>query len=184
MTEAERTRISKFLSLVLRHEPSKLRLTLDSAGWVPIADLLAALARASRPLSRADLDEVVSLNSKSRFAISPDGLSIRASQGHSVPVDLAYAPSDPPPALYHGTVAAALAAIRRDGLLRMSRHHVHLSPDTATALAVGSRRGAPVLLTIAASRMRAAGHLFYLSANSVWLTTSVPPEFITFPAGC
>ncbi|HEY4244934.1 MAG TPA: RNA 2'-phosphotransferase [Kofleriaceae bacterium] len=182
MTDAELTRISKFLSLVLRHEPAKIGIALDAAGWVPIADLLAGLARANRALTRAQLDDVVATNSKQRFALSPDGLSIRASQGHSVDVDLAYAPAEPPPRLYHGTVARSLPAIRASGLLKMARHHVHLSPDEATARLVGARRGSPVILVVDAAAMRAAGHLFFLSANGVWLVAAVPPAFLAFPS--
>ncbi|HEU5057417.1 MAG TPA: RNA 2'-phosphotransferase [Kofleriaceae bacterium] len=177
----ERTRVSKFLSLVLRHRPEVIGLELDPAGWAEIDALLERCRAHGRPLSRELLEEIVATSPKQRFAISDDGRRVRASQGHSLEVELGYAPSQPPALLFHGTVAASLPAIRAGGLQKMGRHHVHLSPDAATARAVGMRRGPPVVLAIAAGRMHRAGHLFFRSANGVWLTEHVPPGYIQFP---
>lgn len=173
--------ISKFLSLILRHKPEAVGLALGEGGWVAVEELLAALARHGRPLGRAELAAIVAGNDKQRFAFSADGSMIRASQGHSVAVDLGYAPATPPERLYHGTVARFLPSIRAEGLRRGQRHHVHLSADAATAVRVGARRCEAVVLTVAAGRMAAAGHEFFLSANGVWLTAQVPPGFILFP---
>jgi putative RNA 2'-phosphotransferase len=175
-------RLSKFLSFVLRHRPDAVGIELDAQGWVEIEVLVQRCREQGRALSREQIEEVVATNNKRRFAISEDGLRIRASQGHSIEIDLGYAPAEPPELLFHGTVAAALGAIRAGGLERMKRHHVHLSPDVATARAVGARRGRPVILRIAAAQMARDGHLFFLSANGVWLTERVPPEYIEFPA--
>jgi len=175
------THTSKFLSLVLRHRPEKIGLRLDEAGWVSVAELLAALARHNHPLSESSLHEIVAACSKQRFVLSEDGSRIRASQGHSVSVDLGYSPATPPGLLYHGTVARSLPAIEAMGLIKGNRHHVHLSPDIQTATIVARRRGAPVLLTVDAAAMNAAGHAFFLSANGVWLTNHVPASFIQFP---
>jgi putative RNA 2'-phosphotransferase len=175
----EQVRLSKRLSLVLRHRPEVAGLTLDPNGWVPVAELLAALR-----ISRADLDAVVAGNDKSRFALAAgaDGVErIRASQGHSrrVPVDLGLPAVTPPATLFHGTPRGNLASIMRDGLRSRSRHHVHLSPDVATALAVGRRRAAEVVvLEVAAGALAAAGQVFHHSANGVWLTPAVPPEYL------
>ena len=170
-------RISRRLSYVLRHDPASVGLTLDAQGWVAVDDLLAALA-----LSRAELDAVVAGNDKRRYAVRPGPSGrdeIRASQGHSVPVDLDLEAVPPPPVLYHGTSAAALPSIRARGLERGGRHHVHLSPDVTTAHAVGGRRrGEVAILAVDAAAMAAAGHLFYRSANGVWLTDHVPPEHL------
>jgi putative RNA 2'-phosphotransferase len=152
---------------------------LDANGWVPVPDFLAALR-----ITRAELDAVVAGNDKSRFAVGtgPDGVErIRASQGHSsrVAVDLDLPPAEPPAVLYHGTPAANLPSIMRDGLRPGSRHHVHLSPDTATARIVGVRRSSDVaILRIDAAAMAAAGHVFHRSANGVWLTAAVPPSHL------
>jgi putative RNA 2'-phosphotransferase len=181
MDEKERTRRSKFLSLVLRHQPEVIGVALDDAGWIEVETLLRALADHGRPLDRAALDELVATSPKQRFAYSDDGRRIRASQGHSVEVELGYQPAEPPPLLFHGTFPGALAAIRADGLSKMSRHHVHLSADRATAIQVGGRRGQPIILEVDAAAMRGAGHLFFRSANGVWLTESVPPGFLRFP---
>jgi putative RNA 2'-phosphotransferase len=170
-------KISKRMSKALRHEPARVGLTLDPAGWVPVTEFLAAMR-----IDRATLDEVVGGNDKQRFAVAvgEDGVErIRANQGHSVPVELGLAAAEPPEELFHGTAAAALSSIQASGLNRGGRHHVHLSPDTATARRVGARRGgAVVILTVLAGEMARAGHVFYRSDNGVWLADAVPPEFI------
>jgi putative RNA 2'-phosphotransferase len=180
MTEVDQQRLvklSKRLSKVLRHDPARAGLTLDEGGWIPVADLLAALR-----IGRADLDAVVAGNDKQRFAIArgSDGVErIRASQGHSVPVDLGLAPIPPPDRLYHGTGTAALASIRVTGIHRGRRHHVHLSADRDTAHRVGARRGGTVaIIPVDAAAMSWDGHLFYRSANGVWLTDEVPARYL------
>lgn len=182
MTPAQTTSASKFLSLVLRHQPATAHITLDAAGWAGVDELLAGCAKAGRAITRADLDHVVSTNTKKRFEFSADGTRIRASQGHSVEVDLAYEPEEPPTVLYHGTATRFLDAIRQQGLMKMQRHHVHLSGEIKMTLEVGGRHGKPVLLTILAAAMREAGHTFYRSTNGVWLVEHVPVQFIRFPA--
>jgi len=172
------TRHSKFLSLVLRHEPAAADVELDEAGWVGVEELLKGCARHGHRMSRADLERIVATNAKQRFAFSDDGTRIRANQGHSVEVELGLPEAEPPAVLYHGTVDAALGGIFREGIRRGARHDVHLSPDVETATKVGSRRGKPVILSIDAAGMRAAGHTFRVSANGVWLTAHVPPEFV------
>lgn len=172
---------SKFLSLVLRHQPEAIGLTLDANGWAEVDELLDKAQQAGTRLSRELLERVVSENDKKRFAFSEDGNRIRASQGHSVEVDLALPPTEPPELLYHGTAQRSVESIQMSGLHSASRQHVHLSPDTQTAIKVGSRHGKPVVLVIRAGEMWRGGHPFYLSANGVWLTATVPVEFITFP---
>lgn len=169
---------NKFLSLILRHAPEKIGLVLDAQGWADIGQLLARAARHGRRLSREQLDDVVARDSKTRYAISDDGLRIRANQGHSLAtVDIAL----PPAMLYHGTASRFVEAIRVAGLLSGSRNHVHLSASRETAVAVGARHGKPVVLTVDAAAMQAQGHVFYVSANGVWLTQAVPVGFIGFP---
>lgn len=172
------TRISKFLSLVLRHEPHKAGVTLDAAGWVDVDDLIRGCAAAGVSFTRQELDEVVATNDKRRFAFSPDGQRIRASQGHSVEVELDYAPAQPPPLLYHGTADRFLTSIQAEGLVKGQRHHVHLSAQRDTAEAVGKRHGRPVILMIDTGAMLTAGYTFYQSANGVWLVDHVPPQFM------
>ena len=178
MHERLKKKRSKFLSLVLRHRPERANLTLDEGGWVCVDALLAGCRAAGQAMTGEELEEVVATNQKQRFVISADGTRIRANQGHSVDVDLGLKPQTPPATLFHGTVEGALPAIRSAGLERMRRHHVHLSADTTTAEVVGARRGKAVVLSIDATAMQRAGHLFYCTANGVWLTDSVPPEFI------
>ena len=178
MDEKRRKHISKFMSLVLRHEPEKARLTLEPGGWVLIDDLLTGASSAGCRFSRDELEAVVDKCDKQRFAIDETGTKIRANQGHSTEVDLQLEPAEPPTELFHGTAERNLADVLRDGLVKMARHHVHLSPDTQTATKVGSRHGKPVLLVVDATKMRADGHVFYRSANGVWLVEHVPPQYL------
>lgn len=175
------TTISKFLSLVLRHKPQEIGLHLDPQGWVEIETLLAACAAHGHQITRHELDYVVDHNNKKRFAISEDGLRIRASQGHSVVVDLGYPPTTPPDRLYHGTARQHLPEIRKHGLWKGKRHHVHLSTDEVSARMVGQRHGVPVVLTIRADEMVRAGFNFWVSDNGVWLTDTVPFRYIDEP---
>jgi len=178
MDAKQATRLSKFLSLHLRHQPEAIGLELQAGGWVEVAVLLAACAAHGMPISSEQLRAVVVSSDKQRFAFDATGARIRAQQGHSVAVDLQLQPAVPPPVLYHGTAPAALPAIRREGLQKMKRHHVHLSPDEETARRVGARRGRPVILAVDAAGLHAAGHVFYESGNGVWLVDAVPPQYL------
>jgi putative RNA 2'-phosphotransferase len=171
---ADVVRASKRLSRVLRHAPDSVGLTLDDAGWVDVADLLAALG-----MTRPQLDDVVAGNDKRRFAFDDSGTRIRASQGHSVPVDLGYAAARPPDELFHGTVDRFLPAVLADGLRPQGRHAVHLSEDVGTARRVGARRGRPAVLRVDAAALAADGAVFTRSANGVWLVGAVPPRHLT-----
>lgn len=166
-------RVSKYLSLILRHQPDKVGLTLDKAGWVD----LDALVEATPPwVTREGVLDAVANNDKQRFSIV-DG-RIRANQGHSIDVDLGLSPVEPPEFLYHGTHWKAVATIQVEGLQKMNRHHVHMSTDSGTAIAVGRRAGAPVLFKVLAGQMHRDGHTFYCSTNGVWLVEHVPAEYL------
>src|SRR5947208_9682601 len=169
MDAKQRITISKYLSKHLRHEPERSGLTLAEGGWVEVAELLAACARNQFPITRELLDEVVTTCDKQRFAFDATGTRIRANQGHSAPVDLQLEPRSPPWELFHGTPQQNVAAIMSEGLRRMARHHVHLSPDIETARKVGARRGKPAIFRIDAAAMLTAGQVFYCSDNGVWL---------------
>jgi len=177
-TETSTKQTSKFLSLVLRHEPGKIGLNLDGQGWANVDELLQKLHAHGQVLDRGGLQDIVAACSKQRFALSDDGQRIRANQGHSITVDLGLVPVEPPQWLYHGTVPRFVGSIREQGLHAGERHHVHLSLDRETAHQVGARRGAPVILSVHAGRMHADGHVFHRSANGVWLTDHVPPQYI------
>ncbi|GAA2135094.1 RNA 2'-phosphotransferase [Actinomadura napierensis] len=175
--DARRTvKISKYLAKHLRHRPERIGLTLDAGGWARVPDLLDAAARHGFPITRAELEHVVAVNDKRRYAL--DGDRIRAVQGHSIEVDLDLPVVPPPDLLYHGTPERHAESIRREGLRPMGRHAVHLSADDETARRVGARRGAPVVLVVEAGRMAADGHEFRVSANGVWLAGAVPPEYL------
>ncbi|MDN3247364.1 putative RNA 2'-phosphotransferase [Streptomyces sp. DSM 42143] len=180
MDDRRTVKVSKYLSKHLRHQPERLGLTPDEAGWVEIDTLITAAAAHGFRFTREELDHVVATNDKQRFAV--EGTRIRASQGHSIEVDLGLPPATPPPYLYHGTVARYLDAIRTEGLRPMNRHDVHLSSDRETATRVGARRGRPVVLSVDAAAMHHDGHVFHVSANGVWLTKAVPPRYLRFPA--
>ncbi len=171
---------SKYLSFVLRHNPGSIGLQLDEAGWADVGELIE---KASVPLSRALIEETVETNDKQRFALSDDGSRIRASQGHSIDVNLGLEPEVPPEILYHGTATRFMHSIRKQGLLPGNRQFVHLSADEETARKVGSRHGVPVILTLPALQMHEAGQEFYLSDNQVWLTDRVASKFLVESKG-
>jgi putative RNA 2'-phosphotransferase len=164
-------KVSKFLSRHLRHE-SKL-VTPDHGGWVLLDDLLRV---SPGWVTREAVEEAVLTNDKQRFVLLWG--RIRASQGHSIEVDLGLEPIEPPAVLYHGTFPQAVEAIRREGILRMSRHHVHMASETSTAVTVGRRSGTPVVFKIDAERMAKDGYAFYQSVNGVWLTAHVPADYL------
>ncbi|SFK36319.1 putative RNA 2'-phosphotransferase [Lysobacter sp. cf310] len=174
--------LSQFLSLILRHEPEAIGLRLDAEGWVDVNELIAKAAAHGKHYDRELLRELVRDNDKQRFKLSDDGDRIRANQGHSIDIDLALAPIEPPARLYHGTATRHAAAIRVEGLRKQSRQHVHLSADRDTAFKVGSRHGRPVVLEVRAGDMHARGATFFRADNGVWLTDAVPAEFIEWPA--
>jgi putative RNA 2'-phosphotransferase len=172
-------KISKFLSLVLRHQPGKIGLTLDAQGWADVDELLSKANQHGVALTRSLLQEVVEQNDKQRFAFNAGGTRIRANQGHSIKIDLGLAPIAPPEYLYHGTASRFIESIRHKGLLRGKRDYVHLSPDEATSRKVGARHGDPIVLVVKAGEMQAVGFAFYHAANGVWLTDHVPREYLT-----
>jgi putative RNA 2'-phosphotransferase len=173
-------KISKFLSLVLRHKPEKIGLRLSESGWASVEELIEASRRRGIEFTLEELQNVVASNDKKRFSLSEDGLSIRANQGHSIEVELGYAPTAPPDVLYHGTAERFLTSIKKQGLIKGKRHHVHLSADVDTAANVGRRHGKPLVLKVEAGKMHKDGFVFYLSANKVWLTEEVPIQYLVF----
>ncbi|MDI6027589.1 RNA 2'-phosphotransferase [Corticibacterium sp. UT-5YL-CI-8] len=172
------TTVSKFMSLVLRHEPQQAGLQLDENGWTDF-EILCAVLEKRFGASRKDVLRIVAENPKKRFTL--EGSRIRAAQGHSIEVDLKLTPAQPPETLYHGTKTSLLGIILTEGLTRQSRQHVHLSPDIETAAIVGNRRkGETTILKIAAQRMAFEGMVFYLSENGVWLVDHVPPQYLSY----
>lgn len=175
---ADSVRISKTLSYWLRHKPEDAGLSLSADGWADVDAVLAALDAQRLPGDIETLLDVVETNDKKRFELTPDLARIRARQGHSIDIDLALEPAEPPAALYHGTVERFLAVIMADGLQKMRRHHVHLSPDVETATRVGARRGKAVVLVVDAEAMARDGHIFFVSGNGVWLTEHAPARYL------
>lgn len=181
MNDKNKKRISKFLSLILRHNPEKIGLELDENGWAEVKDLIAKADKRNVKFSIETLEDIVETNDKKRFAFNDDKTKIRANQGHSIAtIDLELKPIEPPAYLYHGTVGKFMKAIKTNGLQKMSRQHVHLSTHLETATKVANRRGQAIILTVRAGEMHNKGYVFYKSENDVWLTEHVPPEFIEF----
>jgi putative RNA 2'-phosphotransferase len=172
---------SKFLSYILRHQPEAISITLDSDGWVAIDTLITQANQHGESLSKALIEQVVASSDKKRFTLSADGLKIRAAQGHSTSqVHVNHIEQIPPEFLYHGTATRFVDAIKQQGLISGSRHHVHLSVDKQTAASVGQRHGKAVILKVKSLLMSQQGFVFYLSDNNVWLTQKVPVEFLIF----
>ncbi|MES1224137.1 MAG: RNA 2'-phosphotransferase [Bacteroidota bacterium] len=171
--------ISKFISLVLRHQPEEIGLLLDDNGWASVEELIQKMNTKGISVDIEIIKTVVETNDKKRFAFNDDKTMIRASQGHSVEIDLALTAAEPPEFLYHGTGEKNVESILRNGIRKMKRQHVHLSKDKTTAINVGSRHGKPVVLTIHAGEMYRNGILFYLSDNAVWLTDFIETKYIS-----
>ncbi|WP_449388827.1 RNA 2'-phosphotransferase [Chryseobacterium lineare] len=178
MNEQQKKKISKFLSLILRHKPETINLNLDENGWADVEELKEKCSNHAIHFTLEDLDEVVETNDKRRFIFNEDKTRIRANQGHSIDIDLALNPQQPPEFLYHGTAQANLDSILDKGIEKRNRQHVHLSSDKETATKVGMRHGKPVILTIMTGQMFKEGILFYLSENNVWLTDFIDPKYI------
>lgn len=172
----ELVRVGKFLSLVLRHKPEEIGITLDKNGWADVGDLLKNMH-----ISKGLLDEIVSTNNKKRYEYNENNTKIRACQGHSVEVDLKLEPKDPPNILYHGTSDGFIESIKKNGLRAQNRNHVHLSVDKETASKVGQRHGGKtVVLIVRSEEYHKDGAEFYMSTNGVWLTKEVPYKYIDF----
>ena len=179
MNEQQKKKISKFLSLVLRHAPETIGLELDKQGWAQTSDLITKCKNKFGELNLEKVKEVVQTNDKQRFALNEDFTMIRANQGHSLKsVDIALEPKKPPYTLYHGTASKNVESILTNGIDKRSRRHVHLSAEKQTAEMIGSRHGVPVILKIDSYGMSKEGILFYLSDNGVWLTDFIDPKYI------
>jgi putative RNA 2'-phosphotransferase len=179
MTSSERRQLSKFLSLMLRHQAVKFGLRLDEEGFTPLADLVAAARRERgwQHVTEEAVREVVATSDKQRFELR--GEQIRARYGHSVPGQVSYPEAEPPELLYHGTSPAALPSIRARGLQSMRRQYVHLSTAVEQARTVGRRHAAdPVILTVRARAAWEAGITFHQPEARLWLASSIPPEYI------
>ena len=174
-----KTRISCFIARVLRHNPGAAGLTVDCHGWADVNQLIDGIRRTKDPdFDRAALDDIVATDDKQRYSYSEDGKRIRANQGHSIPVDVELAETQPPEYLWHGTATKYVESIDASGLLPRSRLYVHLSADIETAVKVGKRHGAPVIYRVRSGEMARAGYTFFLSVNGVWLTKAVPAEYL------
>lgn len=171
------TQTSRYISLILRHKPETIGITLDEHGWANVDELITGVSR-THPLTMELLEEIVRTDEKQRYSFNGDKTLIRANQGHSIPVDVELPRLEPPAVLYHGTGQKYVPSIDRQGLLPKSRLYVHLSADEDTAAKVGRRHGEPVIYAVQAGRMSADGYSFYRSVNGVWLTKKVPTEYL------
>ncbi len=174
----ENIRISKYLSLILRHKPYIANISLDNHGWANVEELLEGI----KPKYNIDLkrlEEIVREDNKQRYSFDSTHSLIRANQGHSINIDLELKEQKPPQILWHGTGGKSAPSILKNGILPMSRQFVHLSKDIPTAIQVGKRHGKPVIFKIDSEEMFNQGYKFYLSENKIWLTNFIPPEFIS-----
>lgn len=179
MNEQQKKNTSKFLSYVLRHHPEFINLNLDDNGWADVDELIKKSTSYSQGFTFDELDEIVQTNEKKRFAFNEDKKRIRASQGHSITINLALVSQHPPEFLYHGTAQTNIESILEKGIDKRSRQYVHLSQDKETAAKVGMRHGKPIILTIKTKEMFEDGNEFYLSDNNVWLTDFIDAKYIS-----
>lgn len=169
--------VSKYMSLILRHKPETIGISLDEHGWANVEDLITGIAK-DNEFNMEILEEIVRRDEKQRYSFNEDKTLIRANQGHSIPVDVELEEWVPPEILWHGTGEKYVESIDREGLISKSRLYVHLSKDEDTAIKVGSRHGKPVIYNVKAKQMYDDGYKFYLSVNGVWLTKEVPVKYL------
>lgn len=177
-SDKQLTHISKFLSLVLRHQPETIGIQLDQNGWTDVKELIEKANDNGINLDRDTLNHIVATNSKKRFAFNETHDKIRASQGHSIDIELGYESQKPPEILYHGTSEKSVQSIIDKGLEKQSRQHVHLSSDIETAIKVGQRHGKPFVFKVLAEQMYTDNFQFFISDNGVWLTENVPAKYL------
>lgn len=178
ISEKQKTKISKFLSLVLRHKPETIGIDLDENGWVSVKDLIKKSDEYGIRFNLEILKDIVETNNKKRFAFNQSIDRIRASQGHSIEVELGYSNKQPPEFLFHGTALKYVESILENGLQKRNRQHVHLTHEIETALKVGQRHGKPYIFKVLATKMHKEKHEFFLSENGVWLTEFVPIQYL------
>lgn len=171
------TETSRYIALILRHKPEIINIKLDEHGWASVDELIKGVSK-THPLTMEILEKIVEIDDKQRFAFNEDKTLIRANQGHSVSVDVQLKEAVPPKILYHGTADKYVESIEQRGLISKSRLYVHLSETVETATKVGTRHGKPVVYVVDAQKMTVDGYKFYLSVNGVWLTKSVPLEYL------
>ena len=173
-------RLSKFISMILRHKPQVIGITLDEHGWADVDELIKGINETGEEIefSKDTLETIVKTDKKQRYSFSQDKTLIRANQGHSIPVDVELEKKEPPKVLYHGTGVKSVKAIQEQGLLPMERLYVHLSIDVKTATNVGKRHGTPVIFQVNTEQMQKDGYDFFQSVNGVWLTKEVPAKYL------
>lgn len=166
------------MSLILRHKPKVIGISLDEHGWASVSDLINGIAKSNNGFDMTALEEIVRTDNKQRYSFNEDKTLIRANQGHSIPVDVELEECKPPEFLWHGTGEKYVESINKDGLIPKSRLYVHLSKDSETAENVGKRHGKPIVYKVFSGRMYEDGIKFYLSKNGVWLTKMVPAKYL------
>lgn len=177
-SESKDVELGKFISLILRHKPQVIGITLDQNGWADTQELLAGINASNRYIDMEILERIVRENNKKRYSFNEDKSRIRANQGHSISVNVEMKEMTPPDELYHGTADRFLDSIREKGILKMNRQYVHLSADAETAKAVGKRHGKPVVLVIDTKKMVEDGYIFWLSDNGVWQSEDIKWEYV------
>jgi len=178
MSKLTQEKLSKSIAYALRHKPEEFGLAMSTSGWVSVSELAKAMStKFQETITIEQITQVVTSDSKGRYVLEKG--EIRATQGHSFPVELGLAPSTPPGVLYHGTVSRFLRSIFEQGLISGSREYVHLSAMKATATQVAARRGTPVLLEVNTTAAIQSGVEFFLAENGVWLARAVPASAIS-----
>lgn len=170
--------LGRFISLILRHHPETIGITLDKNGWAKVSELIYGMNKACKNIDMITLERIVKENNKKRYIFNEDKTKIRANQGHSINVDVELKEANPPNILYHGTASRFLDGIKTKGILKGGRQYVHLSKDIETAISVGKRHGNPIVLKIDVLKMQKDGYIFYISENGVWLSSEIPYKYI------
>ena len=165
--------VSRYISLILRHKPETIGITLDEHGYANVNELIKGVN-----IDFTTFEKIVKEDSKGRYSFNEDKTKIRANQGHSIDVDVELEVKTPPDILYHGTATKYEKSINSIGLQPKTRLYVHMTEDLEVAKITGMRHGKLIVYQIDAKKMNDDGILFYKSVNNVWLTKDVETKYL------
>lgn len=173
-------RISRFLTYLLRHQPKEYPLVFDARGFVDWRDIVELVQERFYDVTEEQIETVVRDPEKKRFELA-DG-RVRATYGHSFPVDLAGEVAAAPPKLYYGVARDLAQSMLRSGLKPRDRQYVHLSVTAEEAESVARRHDpAPAIIVVDARAAQGEGVLFH-QAGPLFLVENVPAKFLSLQA--
>lgn len=149
----------------------------DKRGFVEWPDVVELVQERFYDVTEEQIEAVVSGSEKERFQLV-DG-KVRATYGHSFPVDLGGEAAQPPAQLFHGSARDLAHSMLRSGLKPRDRQYVHLSLTAEEAESVARRHDpAPAIIIVDAQAAHDEGIVFYKS-GPLFLVENVPAKFLS-----